>query len=106
MKLIRAMIRPEREEQTIQALEAAGIAALTKMDVLGRGQQRGIRVGATTYDEIPKVQLLIVVEDAEVEAAVASIEAGARTGQPGDGKIFVSPVEAAYTIRSGEKKTG
>ena len=105
MKLIRAIIRPEREEHVVAALEAAGIVSLTKMDVLGRGQQRGIQVGATVYDEMPKVQLMIVVEDAKVDAALAAIEAGAKTGQHGDGKIFVSPVETAYTIRTGQKVT-
>lgn len=103
MKLLRTIIRPEREEQVIQALEAAGIVSLTKMDVLGRGQQRGVQVGATVYDELPKVQLLIVVEDTKLDAAVAAIESGAKTGQFGDGKIFISPVEAAYTIRTGQK---
>ena len=103
MKLIRAIIRPEREEQVIAALEAAGIVSLTRMDVLGRGQQRGIQVGATVYDELPKVQLMIVVEDAKVDTAVAAISAGAKTGQHGDGKIFIGPVDAAYTIRTGEK---
>lgn len=103
MKLIRAVIRPEREEQVIQTLEASGIVSLTKMDVLGRGQQRGIQVGATVYDELPKMMLMIVVEDTQVEAAIAAIESGARTGQYGDGKVFISPVEAAYTIRTGEK---
>lgn len=105
MKLIRAMIRPEREEHVVEALEAAGIISLTKMDVLGRGQQRGVQVGATLYDELPKVQLLIVVDDEKVEVAVEAIETGARTGQYGDGKIFISPVEAAYTIRTGAKTT-
>ena len=103
MKLIRAIIRPEREEPVVDALERAGIISLTKMDVLGRGQQRGIQVGATLYDELPKVQLLIVVEEAQVEAAVTAIEESARTGQYGDGKIFISPVDAAYTIRTGAK---
>lgn len=103
MKLIRAIIRPEREGQVVEALEAAGIVSLTKVDVLGRGQQRGIQVGATIYDELPKVQLLLVVEDAKVEAAIAAIERSAKTGQPGDGKVFISPVEAAYTIRTGQK---
>ncbi len=101
MKLIRAIIRPEREEQVVAALEAAGIISLTKMDVLGRGQQRGIQVGATIYDELPKVQLMIVVEDEQVNAALEAIETGAKTGQHGDGKVFISPVEAAYTIRTG-----
>jgi nitrogen regulatory protein PII 1 len=103
MKLIRALIRPEREEQVVQKLEDAGILSLTKMDVLGRGQQGGIQVGATVYDELPKVQLLLVVEDAQVEAAIAAIKTGAKTGHFGDGKIFISPVEAAYTIRTGQK---
>ena len=103
MKLIRAMIRPEREDHVVAALEAAGIVSLTKMDVLGRGQQRGIQVGATVYDELPKVQLMLVVDDAKVEAALSAIEAGARTGQHGDGKVFISPVEAAYTIRTGQR---
>lgn len=105
MKLIRAVIRPEREESVVQSLEAAGIVSLTKLDVLGRGQQRGVQVGSTVYDELPKVMLMIVVEDAKFEAAIAAIEAGARTGQFGDGKIFVSPVDASYTIRTGEKAT-
>jgi nitrogen regulatory protein PII 1 len=103
MKLIRAIVRPDREEQVVKALEAAGVVSLTKMDVLGRGQQRGIQVGATVYDELPKVQLMLVVEDAKVDAAITAIEVGAKTGQHGDGKIFVSPVEAAYTIRTGQK---
>jgi len=106
MKMIRAIVRPEKEEEVVLALERAGIVSLTKMDVLGRGQQRGIQVGATIYDELPKVQLMIVVEDAQVDAALTAIEAGAKTGQRGDGKIFVSPVEVAYTIRTGEKVTG
>lgn len=105
MKLLRAIIRPEREERVLAALEAAGIVSLTKVDVLGRGQQRGIQVGATVYDEIPKVQLLLVVEEGKVDSAIAAIEAAAKTGQPGDGKIFISPVETAYTIRTGEKVT-
>lgn len=103
MKLIRTIIRPEREEQVVAALEAAGIVSLTKMDVLGRGQQRGIQVGATVYDELPKVQLMIVVDDAKIEPALAAIAAGAKTGQHGDGKVFISPVEIAYTIRTGQK---
>ncbi len=105
MKLIRAIIRPDREETVVKQLEQAGIVSLTKTDVLGRGQQRGIQVGATVYDEIPKLQLLLVVEDAQVERAIAAIEGAAKTGQPGDGKIFISPVEATYTIRTGQKVT-
>ena len=103
MKLIRAIIRPEREDQVVKALEAAGIVSLTRMDVLGRGQQRGIQVGATVYDELPKVQMMIVLDDAKVEPALAAIAIGAKTGQHGDGKVFISSVEAAYTIRTGQR---
>lgn len=103
MKLIRAIVRPDKEEQVVEALEAAGIVSLTKLDVLGRGQQRGIQVGAMVYDELPKVLLMIVVEDAKAETAIAALESGARTGQPGDGKIFLSSVDAVYTIRTGQK---
>lgn len=103
MKLLRAIVRPEREEHVVKALEAIGIVSLTKMDVLGRGQQRGIQVGASVYDEIPKVQLLLVVEDDKAAPAMAAIESAAKTGQPGDGKLFVSPVDVAYTIRTGER---
>ena len=105
MKMLRAIVRPEREEAVVAALEGAGIVSLTKMDVLGRGQQRGIQVGATVYDELPKVQLMIVVDDAKVDVALAAIESAAKTGQPGDGKVFLSAVEATYTIRTGEKAT-
>ena len=103
MRMIRAVIRPEREEQVIDALEATGIVSLTKMDVFGRGQQRGVQVGNTVYTELPKVMLTLVVEEAKLEAAIAAIQAGGRTGQHGDGKIFVNCVDAVYTVRTGKK---
>ena len=103
MRMIRAVIRPEREEQVIDALEAAGIVSLTKMDVFGRGQQRGVQVGNTVYSELPKVMLTVVVEETKLESAIAAIQAGARTGQHGDGKIFINSVDAVYTVRTGKK---
>jgi nitrogen regulatory protein PII 1 len=103
MRMIRAVIRPEREEQVVDALEAAGIVSLTKMDVFGRGQQRGVQVGNTVYSELPKVMLTLVVEEARLEAAIAAIQDGARTGQHGHGKIFVNSVDAVYTVRTGKK---
>ncbi len=105
MKAIKAFIRPEKEAEVARQLEAAGLAALTKWDVLGRGRQRGIQVGATLYNELPKVCLLVVVEDNELEKAVSILMDGARTGQPGDGRIFVSDVKNAYTIRTGRADT-
>jgi len=106
MKMIRAIIRPDREEQVVNALESTGIVSLTKMDVFGRGQQRGVQVGNTVYAELPKVMFTIVVEEAKLEAAVAAIQAGAKTGQYGDGKIFISPVDTVYTVRTGQKIEG
>jgi len=106
MRMIRAVIRPEREEQDIDALESNGIVSLTKMDVFGRGQQRGVQVGSTVYSELPKVMLTIVVEESKLESAIAAIQAGARTGQHGDGKIFVNSVDAVYTVRTGKKTEG
>jgi len=102
MRMIRAVIRPDREEQVINALESAGVVSLTKMDVFGRGQQRGVQVGNTVYSELPKTMLTIVVEESKLDAAVTAIRDGARTGQHGDGKIFISPVDAVYTVRTGQ----
>lgn len=102
MKLIKAIIRPEKETEVIRTLEQAGLSALTKWDVLGRGRQRGIQVGATTYGELSKLCLMLVVKDEEAPKAVEAILASGKTGHPGDGRIFVSTVKEAYTIRTGK----
>jgi nitrogen regulatory protein PII 1 len=102
MKMVRAFIRPEKEQEVVQALEGAGYGSLTKMPVFGRGKQKGLQVGPIYYDELPKTLLMLVVEDAQAKHAIEVIEDKARTGFIGDGKIFVSPVEEAYTIRTGE----
>ncbi len=102
MKMIRAVIRPEKEADVVLALEGAGFPAVTKSHVFGRGKQKGLTVGPVHYDELPKLQLLMVAEDEDVEKILEVIEEKARTGSIGDGKVFVSPVEQAYTIRTGE----
>ena len=102
MKLIKAILRPEKETEVIQALEQSGLSALTKWDVLGRGRQKGIQVGATVYGELSKLCLMLVVQDADAAKAVETILATAKTGHPGDGRIFVSEVKTAYTIRTGK----
>ena len=102
MKLIKAILRPEKETEVIQGLEQAGLSALTKWDVLGRGRQKGIQVGATTYGELSKLCLLLVVKDEEAQKAVDAILQSGRTGHPGDGRVFVSDVKEAYTIRTGK----
>lgn len=104
MKIIRALIRPEREAEVLKRLEGEGLYAVTKLPVLGRGQQRGIKVGAVSYDVLAKMMLMIVVLDADLERAVKAIEEGARTGHPGDGKIFVQTVRESYTISTGQRE--
>jgi len=102
MKMIRAIIRPNKEEKVVEHLEKEGFYSLTKMNVFGRGKQKGIRVGTVCYDELPKVMLMLVVNDEEVTKVVNVIQNSARTGNIGDGKIFVTDVSEAYTVRTGE----
>jgi len=103
MKMIRAIIRPNKEEKVVEHLEKEGFYSLTKMNVFGRGKQKGIRVGTVCYDELPKVMLMLVVEDKDAPKAVNVIQNSARTGNIGDGKIFVTEVAEAYTVRTGAK---
>jgi nitrogen regulatory protein PII 1 len=99
MKMIQAMIRPERERGVVSSLEKAGIYPYTRHSVFGRGRQRGLRVGSVHYEELGKVSLMLVVEDSEVQRTVDVIKTAAHTGNPGDGKIFVSTLVEARTIR-------
>lgn len=101
MKMVRAMLRPEKAEEVVEGLAEAGFFSLTKINVFGRGKQKGITVGTTHYDELPKVTLMLVVEDESVEEVTRIITYKAYTGNFGDGKIFVSPVDKAYTVRTG-----
>jgi nitrogen regulatory protein PII 1 len=101
MKMIRAVLRPEAADEVTEGLAEAGFISLTKINVFGRGKQKGIIIGATHYDELPKTMIMLVVEDKSVEEVVKLIKYKAYTGHYGDGKIFVSPVDDAYTIRTG-----
>ncbi|HEX9061407.1 MAG TPA: P-II family nitrogen regulator [Clostridia bacterium] len=106
MLMIRAIIRPEKVGTVLSELSDAGFPAVTKMDVMGRGKQRGVKVGDVYYDEIPKEMLMMVVNDEDKDDVIKLIIKNAKTGQKGafgDGKIFISPVEEAYTISSGTK---
>lgn len=102
MKMIRAFVRPEKEQEVVLALEGAGFPSLTKMPVFGRGKQKGLTVGPVHYDELPKTLIMTVIDDGDLERVVQVIQDKAKTGFIGDGKIFVSPVESAYTVRTGE----
>ena len=104
MIMIRAIIRPEKTDEVLAALMDAGFPAVTKMDVYGRGKQRGMKIGEVTYDELPKEMIFTVVREADKDYVVKVIMQAARTGNKGafgDGKIFVSPVEEVYTVSSG-----
>ena len=102
MKMIRAIVRPERVEHVITDLERSGIVAMTRWEVTGRGRSGGIRIGSARYDELAKVMLMLVVEDQEVQTALGAIVGGARTCNPGDGRIFITNVTEAYNVRTGE----
>ena len=104
MKMIKAIIRPEKEFDVVHGLEKAGFYSMTKMDVLGRGRQKGVQVGSATYDELAKLMLILVVEDKDASKVIQTIEDHAKTGNFGDGKIFVSDVKEAYTIRTAKNK--
>lgn len=107
MLMVRAIVRPEKTNIILSELNSAGFPAVTKMDVVGRGKQRGVKVGEVVYDEIPKEMLMLVVADEkDKDDVITIIEKYAKTGAKGafgDGKIFVTPVEEAYTISSGTK---
>jgi len=102
MKMIRAFIRPEKEQEVVLALEGAGFPSLTKMPVFGRGKQKGLQVGPVHYDELPKTLIMMVVDDKDAQSVIKIISEKSKTGFIGDGKIFISPVDASYTIRTGE----
>jgi len=108
MIMIRAIVRPEKVDNVLAALMDAGFPAVTKISVVGRGKQRGIKIGEITYDEIPKELLLTVVKDKDKDYVIKTIMNAARAGEKGsfgDGKIFISPVEEVYTISSGIKES-
>ena len=107
MIMVRAIIRPEKTDDVLAALMDAGFPAVTKMDVYGRGKQRGMKIGEVTYDELPKEMIFTVVQEKDKEFVVKIIMLAARTGAKGaygDGKIFVSAVDEVYTVSSGRKE--
>ena len=106
MKLIKAILKPERFEFVKKALEDKGFVSMTVTDVRGRGAQKGIsleyRGGLMTVDMLPKILIEIVVSEKDVDAVISIITDSARTGKIGDGKIFVIPVEKSIRVRTGE----
>jgi nitrogen regulatory protein PII len=107
MKKIEAVIRPIKIEDVKEALSAIGVNGMTVTDVRGYGRQRGRteRYRGNTYvvNLLPKVKLEFVVSDELAEEAVEAVLESGRTGEIGDGKVFVSTVEQAIRIRTGER---
>lgn len=107
MIMIEAIIRPEKCDEVLAALMYAGFPSVTKMDVYGRGKQRGMKIGEVTYDELPKELIFTVVKDSDKDLVIKVIMQASRTGAKGaygDGKIFISEVEEVYTISSGVRE--
>ena len=106
MKKIEAVIRPHKLEELKQALVAAGIVGMTVSDVRGFGRQGGqkelYRGIEFEVEFLPKAKIELIVEEDALEKAIEVITRATRTGKVGDGKIFVSPVERAVRIRTGE----
>jgi nitrogen regulatory protein PII len=107
MKKIEAIIKPFKLDDVKEALNAQGIQGMTITEVKGFGRQKGhkeiYRGAEYVVDFIPKVRIDIVVDDAIVDKIIKTIVDNAATGNIGDGKIFVSPVEDAIRIRTGER---
>ena len=106
MKKIEAVIRPHNLDPVREALESAGYPGIMVTEIEGHGKQKGVtqqwRGQEYKVDLLPKVKLEIVVEDSKVNELVTTISRVTKTGQIGDGKIFVYPVEDVIRIRTGE----
>jgi nitrogen regulatory protein PII len=106
MKLIKSIVRPNKVDEVREALERLNIAGMTVTDVRGHGRQKGhtavYRGKEYQVTLLPKMQIETVVPDEIVDAAVQAIIAAARTGEIGDGRVFVTPVTRSYRIRTGE----
>lgn len=107
MKKIECIVKPFKLEDVKEALSELGIMGMTVSEVKGFGRQKGhtelYRGSEYTVDFLPKVKIELVVSDDVVEKAVQTIIAAAKTGNIGDGKIFVYPIQEVIRIRTGEK---
>ena len=107
MKKVEAVIKPFKLDEVKEALHEIGVSGITYVEAKGFGRQKGhtelYRGAEYVVDFLPKLRLEVVVEDALVERVVEAIANAARTGRIGDGKIFVSNVEEAIRIRTGER---
>ena len=109
MKKVEAIIKPFKLDDVREALGEAGIQGVTVTEVKGFGRQKGhaelYRGAEYVVDFLPKVKIELVIDDGLVEQAIEAIQTAARTGRIGDGKIFVTSVEDAIRVRTGERGT-
>jgi len=107
MKLIKSIIRPNKVDEVKDALARLNISGITISEVRGHGKQKGHTAiyRGKEYDVslLPKMEIEVVVTEAVLEDAIKAIIEAARTGEIGDGRLFVLPVEQAYRIRTGER---
>ena len=107
MKKIEAIIKPFKLDEVKEALHEVGLKGITVVEAKGFGRQKGhtelYRGAEYVVDFLPKVKIEIVLEDSQVERAIEAIQEAARTGRIGDGKIFVSTIDEAIRIRTGER---
>jgi len=107
MKLIKCIVRPNKVDEVKDALEKLGISGMTVTEVRGHGKQKGhtaiYRGKEYNVSLLPKMQIEVVVADPSVDDAIKAIVGAARTGEIGDGRVFVLPVEQTYRIRTGER---
>ena len=107
MKLIKSIVRPNKVDDVRAALEKLNLGGMTVTEVRGHGRQKGHTAiyRGKEYDVtlLPKVEIEVVVDDDVVDEVIQAIIRAARTGEIGDGRVFVLPVEQSYNIRTGEK---
>lgn len=101
MKMVIAIVRPDRLREVEEGLKASGFPSLTEFSVRGRGKQKGITIGDMRYEKLPKSCVMMVCKDEDTERITEIILKEGRTGNIGDGKIFVVNVEDTVTIRTG-----
>ena len=106
MKLIKSIVRPNKVDEVKDALSKLGVSGMTVTEVRGHGKQKGhtaiYRGQEYAVSLLPKMELEVVVPDETVDEAVKAIISAARTGEIGDGRVFVFPVDQSYRIRTGE----
>jgi nitrogen regulatory protein PII len=107
MKLVKSIVRPDKVDDVREALEKLKIGGMTVTDVRGHGRQKGhtavYRGKEYAVTLLPKIEVEVVVADEVVDDVIAAVIKAARTGEIGDGRVFVLPVEQGYNIRTGER---